>query len=290
MNLLIYITALLLSLSALSYHSLQSFFTTSYSQALWDKELKEESSCRFNDSVETKYKKLSKTPSFQDEDYGDEVDEKDKKRNQDAAAGINFRFLVYEKTVEEHPTERDMMIEVAKNLITILYGEQEFFKIKTALRPDVVDALFEALIEGQYGPKKPTDIKKLEKISMNDPLLREFYYAIIKSADLGPQGNKAVSLGKKKLDCGSTSFADFLSNKSANKIRVFLAPSALLLALFQNEATVLSIIEMRKELHKEIKSKTKEIDAATQEFSSAFSGYSSYQEILDFNAGTTAPP
>lgn len=289
MNLLIYITALLLSLSALSYQALQSFFTTSYSQSLWDKELGQESHCRFNEAVEEKYGKLSKTPSIQDEDYGDEPSNGERANNKDSAAVINFRYLVYEETAEKQPAERDLMIEVAKNLIAILYQEQDFYRIKMELRPDLLDDLFEALIEGQYVGKKPTEAKKINKITLNDQLLQEFYYAILKKAALGPQANRALTLGKEKTECVNTSFNDFLSQKNGKKIRVFLAPPALLLALFQNEATVISIIEMRKQLYNEIKGKTKKADAATQEFSSAFSGYSPYQEILDFTTGTTAP-
>lgn len=290
MNLLIYVTALLLSLSALSYHSLQKFLNSFHSQALWDRELKEESFCRFNESVEKEYRKLSKTPSIQDEDYGDEKDASGKNIHPDASAVMNFRFFVDEEIALKSPNERALYVEAAKKLIEILYGEQEFYQTKMAQKPDLLESFFAALLESNKGDKKIGKVENVNQLYLNDPYLREFFYAISKKVPLGPQAEQALLLGKKKTSCEATSFIEFLSQKKAKKIRVFLAPSALLLALFQNRETVLSIIEMRKQLHKDITNNNKTVEEANKEFSSAFSGSSTYQEILDFSTGKTAPP
>lgn len=289
MNLLIYITALLLSLSALSYQSLQKFLNTSHSQKFWDKELKEENYCRFNDSVEQQYRILNKTPSIQDEDYGKEEDGEKKDLHPEASAVMNFRYFLDEKTAQDNPNERALYIEVAKRLIDILYSDQPFYKAKLAMRPDLLDTFFAALLESNSGTKKIARVRKMKQLVINDPLLKEFYYAIIRPASLSREAVQVLTLGEKKVECATTSFDDFLSDKNAKKIRVFLAPPALLMTLFNDKNTVLSIIEMRRQLYKDIKTNKKSAEAGTQEFASAFSGYSSYQEILDFSAGKTDP-
>lgn len=289
MNLLIYVTALLLSLSAISYQSLQKFLNTTHSQALWDRELKEENYCRFNNAVNLEYKKLLKGSSANDDDDEDEGDKPEQERHPDSTKGMNFRYFIDEKTIQDNPNERMLYVEVAKRLLEILYGDQPFYKDKLAMRPDLLDAFFEALLESNNGPKKIARVKKMGKLVINDQLLGEFYYAIMKPSTLGKEAEHILSLGKKAADCKTTSFQDYLSEKTAKKIRVFLAPPALLLALFSNKDTVLSILEMRRQLYNDIMTDRKKPEAATQEFTSAFSGYSSFQEILDFSTGRTAP-
>lgn len=286
MNLLIFVTALLLSLSAISYQSLHKFLNTTHSQALWDKELKEKNSCRFNSTVNARYKELNKAQSNDDEKQGAEPNGKD--LHPEASKNMNFRYFIDEKIAHDSPTERALYVEVAKRLIEILYSEQPFYKALLAMRPDLLDAFFTALLESNNGPKKIAMVNKMNKLAFNDPVLKEFYYAIMKPSSLGKEGSQTVSLGEKNVECDTVTFQDYLSDKNSKKIRVFLAPPALLMALFNDRNTVLSIIDMRRQLYKEVL-KEKDAKDATQEFKNAFSGYSSYQELLDFSVGKTNP-
>lgn len=283
MNLLIYVTALLLSLSALSYQSLSRFQSNADKEKFWNRRLQVDSICAFNERVSEQYDELKEKP---------EKKQNEKEENPaplEAYAKINFKFLINARDENTSPEDFAAYEEVAKRLIKILYGEQTFFKNLLSKNSNVLDLLFPALRQAQSEQKRPVGlVRNLMNIPLKEEDLMSLWYILCKKAALGPFANLAMDPRGKEKECTDTCFTDFLGNKGT-KIRVFLADPALLLALYDEESLVLQILEKRDELHKQAKKMETVDPLLSQEFKAQFQGRSPYDEILDFTVSKTSP-
>lgn len=283
MNLLIYVTALLLSLSALSYQSLSRFQSNADKEKFWNRRLQVDSVCAYNERVREQYDEAKEKP----EPKNNEKEEPGK--TLEAFAKINFKFLINAK--EENTSAEALLAfeEVAKRLIKILYGEQTFYRNLLQKNPDLLDQLFPALRQAQSDMKNPIGVvRNLMNLFLKDEDLRSLWYILCKKSALGPVANHALDPTEKRTECTDTCFTDFLGNKGS-KIRVFLANPALLFALYDEESLVRQIMEKRNELYKQAKKMENVDPLLSQDFKTQFQGRSPYDEILDFTVSKSDP-
>lgn len=284
MNLLIYVTALLLSLSALSYQSLSRFQSNADKEKFWNRRLRIDAVCAYNERVRDQYDDAKEKPETKSNDNPD----KDKPQ-QEAYAKINMKFLISNLTEDATPETLTAYESVAKRLIRVLYGEQPFFKNLLNKNPNLLEQLFPALRKANSELKKPIGlVRNLSNIPLPDEDLKSLWYNLCKKAALGPTAMQALDpMGNKEDNCSDTCFTNFLGVKGS-KIRVYLAKPALLFALYEEEGLVKQIIEKREELYKQAKNKSN-LTMLSEDFKAQFQGKSPYDDILDFSVSTSDP-
>lgn len=267
MNLLLYITALLLALSGLSYQSLYRYRQESMLRNTWDQTLQESSLCAFNEAVREAYN---------EENEGSGKEKGETNHSSDASSKMNFEFFLQPKS------ETSALYEgVAKNLLMLLYGKQEFFQKLLNEDPDILSQLFQELRESNHDEVKKTE--DLSGLTLKSDNVKELFYNICKKAPI-----EIPFIKTKKEPCLQASFIDYLSNKKASKIRLFLAPIPLLFAIYGEASIVKEILDRRQELFREVSNKA---DPKTLEaqFKAQFSGRSPYEAILDYSITKTDP-
>lgn len=284
MNLLIYVTALLLSLSALSYQSLSRFQSNADKEKFWNRRLRIDAVCAYNERVRDQYDDAKEKPETKSNDNPD----KDKPQ-QEAYAKINMKFLISNLKEDATPETLTAYESVAKRLIRVLYGEQPFFKNLLNKNPNLLEQLFPALRKANSELKKPIGlVRNLSNIPLADEDLKSLWYNLCKKAALGPMAMQALNpMGNKEDNCSDTCFTNFLGVKGS-KIRVYLAKPALLFALYEEEGLVKQIIEKREELYKQAKNKSN-LTMLSEDFKAQFQGKSPYDDILDFSVSTSDP-
>ncbi len=275
MNLLIYVTALLLSLSALSYQAFARFKNDHYLRKQWDIFLHQEALCGFNRAVEEAYEnnRISRkqTSSTRAEE------------NFEATGKMNFRYFASIEKSSANPVFAEQYSTLGKRLLHLLYAKQAFFHDALEKNSTLLDELFNAIKE----LNKTAKIKKVKNLS-ELPLegdMREFWISLCKECAMEVPVLKAF---ENKNECRKRSFLEFLSDKDADKIRVFLASPLLLIAIYEDLELVKEIIKERKRLLKQ-RNDTKDNEQASKEFQSLFSGRSNFEQLLDFSVTGSQP-
>lgn len=292
MNLLLFVTVMLMVLASMSYSELRIFTSQNLAQNAWVKFMKSKEGCVYNEAARKVYDDApkSKKDSWEErESNGLQQDPKPDRTQSEGQSRINFRILIGKaKELEESGYQE--FTEVLKNLITNLYADQPFFKKAQSERPHFLEDIFNKLREVKNDKiKKSADLATLD---LGDAELQEVFYfflnKISRDNSEGEEGKKKE--GKKEKPCEEVSLLNYLSEGSKNKIRVYLASRDMLRAVFGNEEIVNDIIKQRLDIHRKIKDGTTEaLAAATEEFRLAFIGQSPYREILDFTVTKTDP-
>lgn len=292
MSILVFVMSLIMLLSVMTWSRLETFLQSRLQAEEWVWLMKESERSVFNRiekahvPAKTAAQKTPKAP-------------KDKKTDSKPAptpgsGQISLAWL-FDKSFRENAKERSpKMQEVIEKLIDNLWKDQPFYKKLESERPRFVRALLAEIIE-LTGDK----IKKFEDLidlNWRDYELKEALGRMIQSGlvykrpPLKPGEKPEVPAHS---PVGFQSLKDYFTSKKLDKIRVWLAPRALLLALFNDPQTVAEIVRKREELYKEVKnsrSLSGEAQTAyTKQFEGAFSSRTPYGDLLDFTVTTTDP-
>lgn len=301
MNLLLFVIAFLLALSSISYQSMLHYKTNALIRNVYDTYMRVEETCAFNKLVEKEYRSLKRAQGKKLTTK--EEDNLEKKESPKGASTINFRYLIDPSYPKDHPQETEMVLELLKRLIYFLYGDQPFFQEIILKRPSALEDLFQALQATNAAlPEKDRIIgeKSLSLLQLPDPLLQKLWEDLLIKNPLSLSVlqkmlgvSKETILKSEKKQCAKVSLADYLNRRAVLKLRVFLAPRALLYALLQNENDVQEVVKKRKELHSEVlKTNGKKEEDATLEFEQfleQFSPVMAQKLILDFSVNSTRP-
>lgn len=298
MNLLLFVMAFLLALSAISYQSMLHYKTNALVRNVFDTYIRVEEPCAFNKIVEKEYRSLKRS-------QGKKLTEEEKKKNEEkeGSSSINFRYLIDPGYPKDHPQETEMALDILKRLIFFLYNDQDFFKEIILKRPSAVEDLFLALQSTNEALPEKERIKSKKKFSLlrlTDPVLQKLWEDLLIENPLSFDVlqkmfgvSEQVILQNEADQCTKVSLSNYLNQSTVLKLRVYLAPRALLFALLQNEADVQEVIKKRKDLYNEGKRKNgKKGEEATAEFGQFLEQFSSLMAqklILDFTVTSSNP-
>lgn len=298
MNLLLFVMAFLLALSAISYQSMLHYKTNALVRNVFDTYIRVEEPCAFNKIVEKEYRSLKRS-------QGKKLTEEEKKKNEEkeGSSSINFRYLIDPGYPKDHPQETEMALDILKRLIFFLYSDQDFFKEIILKRPSAVEDLFLALQSTNEALPEKERIKSKKKFSLlrlTDPVLQKLWEDLLIENPLSFDVlqkmfgvSEQVILQNEADQCTKVSLSNYLNQSTVLKLRVYLAPRALLFALLQNEADVQEVIKKRKELYNEGKrkngKKAEEATAEFQQFLEQFSSLMAQKLILDFTVTSSNP-
>src|SRR5690606_14974837 len=145
---------------------------------------------------------------------------------------------------EKHPDALQPHLFAAKNLMQSLYGSQPFFIDMAQKRPDFLNEILFALIRFSEETDKKLNAqhaKEIATVDLGDDELNTVFRKMLRGSllDFEESGSNEAAAGYPSL----IDFITILPNKHV--IRVFLASSEVLTALYGNRQVVGQIIEMR---------------------------------------------
>lgn len=223
-----------------------------------------------------------------------------------ATSKVNIYALLNK---EEKEGEFDLYNQtryVIKRIVESLYGNARFYKEISAKRQDFINEILDAMeAAAKKLPKEQaiTTPKDLANLDLGDKQLNEAFYLILKGTKRDDSRCVAVKKIKDKqesndieetpVDDGYLSLLDFITiDKSRPKLRVFLAPKKVLLAITGNRELTSEILEMRNELFKQVDGGTVSAEDASKQFEQLFSNRISSivtNAMLDYTVSKTNP-
>lgn len=300
MNLLVFVLSFLMLIAAISYQGLAHYKNNALIRGIWDRIIRIEDPCAFNQTVEEEYrqlkgKRLSKTEQ--------EAEEKKEESETGGSSKINFRFLTDPSYPALYPKETEQMEALLKNLILLIYGDQPFFNELYQARPTIITDIIHSLrsLSEEMGDKKISKAENLSKIGLKDEGLEKLWYQLLRKNPVSAKVQQALfNLTNEEIQkagdslCFQTQLTNYLNNSSKLQIRLYLAPRALLLALLNDPGLVNELIQKRKELYKEVSRKNNPmtIQEAENELKNLVSkapSLAQFDAIINYRVSKTDP-
>ena len=235
----------------------------------------------------------------------------------DASPKLNVYILFHQDMSQANPQIDSTLKELLKKLIYILFSEQAIFKNAMEKNPNIVDDLIHSIAAAgskwtvENKPLKTTD--SLENLDLDNQSLQDIYYWMLKGYQREKAPSQTVSIQQPMIQItedagdredasdnqteehlhkeGTISLLDFITvNPNKSKIRVFLAPRALLTAIFGDSHIVDEIIQNRIELYHQARNQ-KEADSLSEQFKQKFASLALNvpETMLDFTVTATDP-
>jgi hypothetical protein len=315
MNVLLFVTAMIMVLSMLTYAKLEMYRSFSLLQSQFTSFMEETERGYINTTAVWWYEnspavRRSNPPNPPTARGG-------------ARSRLSFIVFIDRTKQAQYAQVYPKIVLLSKKLMLYLYKDQPFFKETLQLRPDILDGFLMSLMAASEALPTEQRIKKaadLANLNFGDPLLNSFSYFVLKGSPFPEEKeNEEVKQVEplqtefiiketngeaddengdpnKKEDYmspeGYYSLLDYITVEDAIKIRVFLASKPLLMAIFDNQDVVNSIIAMRYDLYRKVVSGSVNPQNASTQFKTATSSKSDPNfddSILDYSVTKTNP-
>jgi hypothetical protein len=281
MNVLPFVMTLLMILSIMTYARIESFQDLSGLKAQFEWYMQHFERKYSNEVNDRKYD--TQNPSKRK--IGEDPDTKQKDEEK-ACSRIPFYLFLNKQQREARHDFFDQHYLLAKLLMMQLYGDTAFLKKASETQPDIIDGILKGLINAaEKLPKGQTITSSadLASINLGDDLLNNTFTLMLKgTVEIDEQDEKGTYPPLTK----------FVTVKNKLKVRIFLAPHDILMAIYDNPALVKEIEETRISLYKQVKDESITKEEASKEFESQFSGKQREgidSKILDFRVSKTNP-
>lgn len=280
MNVLMFVMAMLMLMSLMTYSKFNEFRIQSTMQYQFDNYMQHQERKYFNDRSIDKYDQTHVRKKNESKENG-------RKRNS-SSSKLPIGVLLDRSQQSVGTDKYDMVRLLFKDLIMKTYGNQGFLIEALKERPDSIDeiiARFPEAIENLPNNQKISKPKDLADIDLDNSQLNETLYKLLKGSQFLYEKKKAV------VEEGYPPLTDFITTSKGKKVRVFLAPRELLNALFDPNA-VDEIVRAREFFYLEVYNDRLEANEATERFQTMFEGSISSNassEFLDFTVSKTDP-
>lgn len=288
MNILLFVMTMLMLLTSLTYARLENFRSHSLLQVQFENYIQNTERSIFNEKAVNLYEK---TP-VKSKVKGDAADKAPKSN---ASPRISWHMVVNADARQKDPEAFQRIMELNRKLFLVLYKDQPFFIKAQDDRPNIIDEMIMAIMHAAENPPSGLTLKKtadLANLDLGDALLNDLTYKVFKGLPRAPEPPKkqvqetvvqeTVVLApgdleeqvkedsdEFKSDIGYDSLLDYITLRPT-KIRLYLAPKVLLLAIVEDETIVNEILELRYNLYREMMNKSKTArQKATDSFKSA---------------------
>lgn len=312
MNVLIYVMTVLMIISVLTYAKLESFRLFSSLEASFKHYMSSTERLpldRMNKKMYDSIKILSKNVG-------------QRELPNPSSSRLSFHMFVKKEMRENSPEAYAQTRELAKVLMSNLYGNQRFFQEIALKRQNFLD---EILNEIQHASEEQDKIRlknatALSKLKFSDLELQYVFFLMLhglpnldeqklikptpevgfggvldiedKAANSEEEMLAKVESEEAKAPPGYASLIDYITVKPATKIRVFLASRELLVSIYGTPELADAIIENRRDLYRQVRNKVLQPQQASEQFKSQFSSSGTaltFAAILDFAVTNTNP-
>lgn len=301
MNILLFVMTMLMLLALMTYGRLESFRSFAFVQSQFKEYMEKTERSYVTEEARKRYQKEKGSTKAK----GDE----EKSEKNGASSKLSFNLFVDKDERANHQSELEAHMNIAKNLMHFLYGDQPFFIEMEEKRPDFLNEIFAALIgiTDEYTKKEKLNAKKVKEIATIDlgaQELNEVFTKMLKGAvekvakpetDETAEGEQQIADFQRRFkpDRGYYSLLDFITiEKNKLKIRVFLASPQLLMALYGNPDTVQQILDARYSLYRQLVREEITPEMGMQDLQSQFQNLQLPAvpvEMLDFGVSKTNP-
>ncbi len=200
---------------------------------------------------------------------------------------LSFRIFLNKKTREKKGAEVEAQMKfLFKELIKQLYGHTQFYQKLESKRPACWDEMLDCIMRASDKRAKTYPVNRIEKMAtlhLEDDELQFVFYRMLKGTIQWNERFNAGLTTHSNADRAYPSLLLYLNFNGAEegdmRIRVDQAPIELLRAIFEDEATVRKMIELRMD-----DAFKKQNDAKT--FAEMFSGKQKKEislELLNFS-------
>lgn len=316
MNIVLLVVTMIMLMTTMTYARLQNYFSYSLEQAEWRRFMERSERSKYNQSVLIDYLNVPKEepktapPDNPAPELDKPLELKDPAQKQapkqvNKAPGLSrlsFQWFLKKEKREADPEKFKLFFELSKNLLQSLYGQQTFYKNVIKNRPNIADEILNGLVKAA-GDKEEL-LKRIKKsgdlvyLDLPDVQLNRVFYAMLiestqKNSNFeDPEFVEDEDDPSYDLDfhsaAGFYSLRDYITLRDGDMIRVYLAPKALLQAIFNDDAVVDAIIKERQSLYCAVR-KDMPAEEATSRFQGQFSGKSPFDPILDFTVTKSNP-
>lgn len=289
--------SMLMLLAIVTYGRLESFRQFAFVQFTFKKYMEKTEREFFNEEAIKRYKSTVATSS--------EESEKEERKTNSASSTLSFNLFVDKEQRESNSEFFEHSVNVAKNLMIFLYGEQPFFQEIAEKRPDFLTEIIEALIRvtDNFTEKEKLKKKKeLATIDLGDEELNRVFTKMLagtvdKKEALDNRRRSEITEEEIKIthkpEAGYYSLLDFITiGRNKLQIRVFLASPQLLMAIYGNPDVVTNILQARYQLYRELKNKQRNREELSQDFKTLFQNLKLSnipESLLDFGVSLSNP-
>lgn len=319
MNILLFVTSLLMILSLMTYARVDSFRYFLGLEAEFERYISTVERSYINSTALNWY---INTHAPRQRVAVQKKEPPKKTKNQGASSSrLSFRIFIDPKMRQEKPDALKQTTEWAKRLMIALYGKQDFFIETIQKNPGFMDQILESLERATedllLGKIKLTEAAQLSNLHL-DPNITLVFYHMLKGCQIESNrgSNKSENEKKNILETSSASTSDgdeedetdddssnefdkagydsllnFITLRNAINVRVFLASKPLLTAIFGQPEIADTIIEARQTFYRAVVNGSLTADEATDQFERMLKGYlnSNDENFLDFRVSRTNP-
>lgn len=316
MNILTYVMTILLLLVSLTYAQLENFHATAGLQTGFIAYMETRERKPISELADTWYHTLKATHRKKAEQPLKEGPKNEKVK---ANSRLSFHLFLDKEDRDANQDVYQKTRDLAKRLMTVLYGEQEFFKEMAQERPNFLNEIIDELEAASERLPKDVKIDKatlLSKLEFMDKKLEYTFQLMLRglpkpvpkpvdpteisnkqdadASELDTTDDETVAIESQEVHAepGYVSLIDYINVRPYLKVRVFLASRPLLTAIYQDPAIVNHIIAVRDEMYKKVRKDKSEAGTLSKEFEATFSMQgtaATYGLILDFSV-TNADP
>lgn len=315
MNLLIFILSLIMILAAMTYSRVESYMRNSVQAQEWrwimkesERDLYNIKQAKCNDEVSDKppEETVPLPPGEKKESTPKKETEKTTKKATPAGTGKISVAWLFDKSTRESPTfDKEKAAAVIEQLIVINWKDQPFYRIMEKKRPQFAGALVKEMMRlGDKANEADDKTGKVAKplknlddliyLAWSDPELKLAFGRMLQEGLIYNRAGARDDLSSEIVynsPKGFQSLKDFFTQTKKDKIRVWLAPKAILRVIFPEPEVVDAVIKMREQLAKEMKKRGEDNSSPlNDQFQAAFSGSTPFADLLDFTVTTTPPP
>ena len=300
MNIILFVSALIMALSLLTYSKWEAYRNLHVVESQFKNYMEKTERSAINQAAERW--------------YGTVIVQSRGARNQSQArtqANSRLSFKPFIDQVAQTTMQREFpqLQYLAKKLIHVLYNKAPFYRQMAQENPAFVEQFLASLMVADAIPKekKLKVAKDLNTLHLLNPVLDDLLYKVLKGAPDPSQNPPAVPIFQAEEDdedpdaelaeeyrspVGYTSLLDYITLQPATKIRVFLASKPLLTAIFDDPQTVQQVLLERQRLYQGVASGALQVKDASTQFEAAFLGRADSnlnKMVLDFTVSKTNP-
>lgn len=312
MNVLIFVTTMLMLLALLTYARLETYRGSQVFHLLFEHYMQKDERGYVNMVAEKVY----------DSTKGSTKESKGSGQKVAASPRVVLAVLFKKKEGDQAPQEVSSVTALLKNLMMTLYADQPFYKQILEQRPSFLDEIIAGLTHSVDQLPEERKLKKavdLANLSLGDDQLDDVFYKMLHGAeykDVNQEDSIDYLVEKPKEEVesdedasdaatiekeaeehqspkGYYSLLDFITLQPLHKVRIYLAPKEVLKAIYRDDGIVEDIIKKRKELYNESQLADEEgVKSLGESFKNQFQNRQDpavHDDILDFTVTKTNP-
>lgn len=298
MNILIFVMAILMLMASITYSSLNRFVKAEVQAHEWQERIRFQARVKYNQSLYALSKPKVKEEAKSQESKKDEK-KVEKPKTEMGRGTIPGQFLISPTFRHQHPDDFVKYGELFKAVARQLYYEQPFFKNLEKERPQFLDEIMREIVEISERGKPIASFNKLMFEKWSDPnLKRAFSLMLTESPSYRKPLKEKIEKEQEEKEKdesivnrnGIVTLNDYFHFIYKDKIRLWLAPKPVLIALFRNNELVDALIQDRKQNYPKCISGIYEKDDLEKHLHETYGGKSAYETFIDYTVTKTRPP